>query len=236
MIPTWIYENASKWFNAEEYLTANPDVAADPYWGLHPLLHWISSGYTEGRTWKGDPRQVVVVQPVEPSDPSDPTDPGTNSPQSHTVWVDKFSGDEGNTQISSSGDNPQYQRFGAVVYGGWPNTDKRYFYNTRHVDEGVGHVEYWPGLTGRYKIKWYFRKTENRAKTPCDVRLMVGQYQFQSEGKATDLKAVSQYASESDYTSVVIGTVDLTAGDYISCVPGDRKSISFGKMVFTKAT
>ena len=231
MIPNWIFENASKWFNAEEYLKANPDVATHPYWSLHPLWHFISSGYgEEGRTWKGDPRQVVVVQPTEPTEPTEPSEPDSNSPAIHTVWVDKFSGDEGNTQISSSGDNPQYKRFGAVVYGGWPNTDKRYFYNTRHVESGVGHVEYWPEITGKYKIKWYFRKTKNRAKTPCDVRLV-----WQPGGE-TDLKKVSQYSAESDYTSVVFGTVALTAGDYISCVPGDHKSISFGKMVFTKAT
>ncbi|HEA65794.1 MAG TPA: hypothetical protein ENI07_03085 [Desulfobacterales bacterium] len=226
MIPNWILENALNWFDPDEYLEANPDVASHPFWGLHPLWHFISSGYTEGRTWKGDPREVTVVQP---SDPSEPTDPGTNSPQSHTVWVDKFSGDEGNTQISSSGDNPQYKRFGAVVYGGWPNTDKRYFYNTRHVESGVGHVEYWPELTGTYEIKWYFRKTANRAKTPCDVRLVTTDLTW-------TLRSVSQHADESDYASKYIGTVALTAGDYISCVPGDHKSISFGKMVFTKAT
>ncbi|KKL27033.1 hypothetical protein LCGC14_2389270, partial [marine sediment metagenome] len=51
-----------------------------------------------------------------------------------------------------------------------------------------------------------------------------------------ELQAVSQYAAESDYTSVNIGTVDLTESDYISCVPGDKKSISFGKMAFDKVT
>ncbi len=226
MIPNWVFENALKWFNPKAYLEANPDVANDPFWGLHPLWHFISSGYAEeGRTWEGDPR-VVAVQPIEPKPPV--TEPGTNSPKTHTVWVDKFSGKEKTTKFSSSGDNPQFVRVGAVAYGYWPGRSDRYVYNTRHVDNGVGYVEYHPELTGRYEIKWYFRKTENRSKTPCDVMLSAG------EGVDVDLKEVSQYAAESDYTSIIIGTVDLTESDYIVAMPGDRKSISFGKMVFTR--
>ncbi|KKM73320.1 hypothetical protein LCGC14_1411700 [marine sediment metagenome] len=226
MIPNWVLENALKWFNPDEYLKVNPDVAADPYWGLHPLWHFISSGYAEGRTWKGDPRQPGATNP-EPEEPP-VTEPGTNSPASHTVWVDKFSGKEKTTKFSTSGDNPQFKRFGAVAFGYWPGSPNRYVYNTKYKNGGVGYVEYHPELTGRYEIKWYFRKTENRSKTPCDVMLSSG------EVEDVDLKEVSQYAAVADYTSVVIGTVDLTAGDYIVCMPGDRKSISFGKMVFTR--
>ncbi len=223
------------WFSGAAYLSANPDVAADLYYGQHPWEHFVSTGYIEGRTWVGDPRRAVAVQPTEP-EPSDPTDPGSNSPETHTVWVDKFTGHEKTTKFSSSGDNPQFKRFGAVAFGYWPGSDRRYVYNTSYVDSGVGHVEYHPELTGRYEIKWYFRKTENRSKVPCDVRrvqALQGWDEWQSGGE-TDLKKVSQYSAESDYTSVVIGTVDLTALDYISVVPGDRKSISFGKMVFTR--
>ncbi|HEA65914.1 MAG TPA: hypothetical protein ENI07_03695 [Desulfobacterales bacterium] len=218
------------WFNSAEYLKSNPDVAADAYYGSHPYEHFLSTGYPEGRTWKGDPKPPAVVAP-QPSDPdpepSDPDVPGTNSPETHTVWVDKFSGYEHSTQFSTSGDNHQFQRFGAVEYGYWPGSDRRYVYNTKYVADGVGHVEYHPELTGRYEIKWFYRKTENRSKKAADVRLVT------AEG-TQDLKAVSQYAAESDYTSIIIGTVDLTESDYISCVPGDRKSISFGKMVFTR--
>jgi len=223
MIPNWVFENALKWFNSEEYLKANPDVAADSFWGLHPLWHFISSGYAEGRTWEGDPRSPVASPPVEP-------EPGTNSPASHTVWVDKFSGKEKTTKFSSSGDNPQFKRFGAVAFGYWPGSDRRYVYNTKYVADGVGHVEYHPELTGRYEVRWYFRKTENRSKVSCDVRLMKNPLWTIDE----ELQAVSQYAAESDYTSVIIGTVDMTESDYIVAMPGDRKSISFGKMVFTR--
>ncbi|HEA68481.1 hypothetical protein LCGC14_1265430 [marine sediment metagenome] len=213
------------WFNSEEYLKANPDVAGDAYYGSHPYEHFLSSGYPEGRTWAGDPKPPTASQPptTEPTEPI----PGTGSPETHTVWVDKFSGYEHSTQFSTSGDNPQFQRFGAVEYGYWPGSDRRYVYNTRHIDSGVGHVEYHPELTGRYEIRWYFRKTENRAKTAADVRLVTA-------GGTQDLKAVSQYSAESDYTSVIIGTVDLTESDYIQVMPGDRRSISFGKMVFTR--
>ena len=228
MIPNWVLGNALKWFDPDEYLKANPDVAADPYWGLHPLWHFISSGFAEGRTWKGDPRPPITAQPPDP-EPSEPTEPepGTNSPASHTVWVDKFSGKEKTTKFSSSGDNPQFKRFGAVAFGYWPGSDRAYVYNTKYVDSGVGHVEYHPELNGFYDVKWYFRKTENRSKKACDVRLM-------NSGGTSDLISVSQYAAASGYTSVEIGTVLLTATDYILVMPGDRKSISFGKMVFTR--
>ena len=228
------------WFNSSEYLKSNPDVAADAYYGSHPYEHFLSTGYPEGRTWSGDPKgpAVVVPQPTEPDpepsdptepdpEPTDPTVPGTNSPDKHTVWVDKFSGREGTTSFSSSGDNPQFQRYGAVVRGDRPGSAERYVYTTRHKNDGVGHVEYHPELTGRYEIRWYYRKTENRSKKAADVRLVTTAGQ-------TDLKAVSQYAATSDFTSATIGTVDLTESDYITVVPGDRKSISFGKMVFTK--
>ncbi|KKM71170.1 hypothetical protein LCGC14_1433330 [marine sediment metagenome] len=221
MIPTW--------FSGAAYLSANPDVAADGWYGQHPWEHFISTGYIEGRTWNGDPRSPVASPPVEPDpEPSEPTEPepGTNSPASHTVWVDKFSGKEKTTKFSSSGDNPQFKRFGAVAFGYWPGSDRRYVYNTKYVDSGAGHVEYHPELNGFYDVRWYFRKTENRSRTPCDVRLM-------NSGGTSDLISVSQYAAASDYTSVDIGMVLLTATDYILVMPGDRKSISFGKMVFT---
>jgi len=35
------------------YLERYPDVAADPYYGLHPWEHWMSSGKDEGRIWSG---------------------------------------------------------------------------------------------------------------------------------------------------------------------------------------
>ena len=210
------------WFNPEEYLIANPDVAADAYYGKYPFDHFKSSGYPDRRTWKGDPRPPATSEP-EPSEP----EPGSNSPEKHTVWVDKFSGKETTTKFSSSGDNPQFKRFGAVAYGYWPGSPDRYVYNTKYVDGGVGHVEYHPELTGRYEIRWYYRKTENRSKKACDVRLVTTEY-------TKDLKAVSQHAAESDYTSTIIGAVDLTESDYILIMPGDRKSISFGKMVFTR--
>jgi len=218
------------WFNSAEYLKSNPDVAADAYYGSHPYEHFLSTGYPEGRTWAGDAKGPSIAAP-QPTDPdpedTDPTDPVTNNPKTYTVWVDKFSGREGTTSFSSSGDNPQFQRYGAVVRGDRGGTADRYVYTTRHHKDGVGHVEYHPELTGRYKIRWYYRKTENRSKTPADVRLITADGQ-------TDLKTVSQHSSSSDFTSTIIGTVDLAAGDYISVVPGDRKSISFGRMVFTR--
>lgn len=161
---------------------------------------------------------------------SEPTEPDPPiSPKTHTVWVDKFTGKEKTTKFRSSGDNPQFRRKGAVAFGYWPGRSDRYVYNTKYVDGGKGHVEYHPELTGKYEIKWYYRKTRNRSETPCDVRLLSG-------GDVMSLKSVPQYASKSNCISIVIGTVDLTASDYISCVPRDRKSISFGKMVFTKVS
>ena len=157
-----------------------------------------------------------------------PDPPKPIGPKTHTVWVDKFTGKEKSTKFSSSGDNPEFRRFGAVAFGYWPGSDKRYVYNTKYVNGGRGRVEYHPELTGIYEIKWYFRKTKNRAKKACDVR--------QVSHTVTNLKKVSQYAGKSSYTSTIVGTVDLTAGDYIICIPGNTKSISFGKMIFTRVT
>ena len=222
------FADIPSWFNSEEYLKANPDVAADGYYGSHPFEHFLSSGYPEQRTWQGDPKPPVAPQPPKPDPPKpDPPKPGPIGPKTHTVWVDKFSGYEKTTKFSSSGDNPEFKRFGAVAFGYWPGSDKRYVYNTKYVNAGKGHVEYHPGLTGRYQIKWYFRKTKNRAKKACNVRLVTSK-------STRNLKAVSQYAAKSNYASVIIATVNLAAGDYIVCVPGNTKSISFGKMVFTR--
>ena len=169
-----------------------------------------------------------ILQKV-PGVTPEPPKPGPIGPKTHTIWVDKFTGKEKSTKFSPSGDNPQFRRFGAVAFGYWPGSDKRYVYNTKYVNGGRGHVWYLPKLTGKYKIRWYFRKTKNRAKKACDVRLVSG-------ALTVDLKAVSQYAAKSNYTSVIIATVNLVAGDYIVCVPGNTKSISFGKMVFKRVS
>lgn len=46
---------------AQAYLAANPDVAADPYWGKNPWLHYTQNGAGEGRTW-GTPAQAGQAQ------------------------------------------------------------------------------------------------------------------------------------------------------------------------------
>ncbi|KKM23040.1 hypothetical protein LCGC14_1619190 [marine sediment metagenome] len=62
------------WFSGAAYLSANPDVAADPYYGQNPWKHFKSTGYIERRTWKGDPRGgEIVIQPTEPEPEPDPT-------------------------------------------------------------------------------------------------------------------------------------------------------------------
>jgi len=169
-----------------------------------------------------------ILQKV-PGVKPDPPKPGPVGPKKHVVWVDKFTGKEKSTKFSASGDNPQFKRFKAVAFGYWPGSDKRYVYNTKYVNAGKGHVEYHPGLTGRYQIKWYFRKTKNRAKKACNVRLVTSK-------STRNLKAVSQYAAKSNYASIVIGTINLTAKNYITCAPGDRKSIAFGKMIFSRVS
>ncbi len=166
--------------------------------------------------------QEVLPKPVE-----QPLEPVPIGPKEHVVWVDKFTGKEKTTKFSGSGDNPQFKRFGAVAFGYWPGSDRAYVYNTKYVNSGEGHVEYHPELNGQYEITWYYRETRNRSKKPCDVRLV-------TPDSTKLLKAVYQYSEESDYKSIRIGTVDLTKSDYINVVPGDRKSMSFGKMKFTR--
>jgi hypothetical protein len=38
-------------FDADAYLRQNPDVAADPMWGVNPHRHWLAYGQHEGRAF-----------------------------------------------------------------------------------------------------------------------------------------------------------------------------------------
>lgn len=59
-------------FNAQAYLAANPDVAADPYYGQHPYEHFIQHGQAEGRSPTGLPAAA-------------PTDPNSTQSQSDAL-------------------------------------------------------------------------------------------------------------------------------------------------------
>jgi len=47
-------------FDAQKYLAANPDVAADPYFSQNPYQHWLRHGQAEGRP--GGPTEASLTQ------------------------------------------------------------------------------------------------------------------------------------------------------------------------------
>lgn len=155
------------------------------------------------------------------------TPPPPIGPKKHTVWVDKFSGGEKTTRFSASGDNPQFQRFGAVVFGYWAGRSDAYVYNTKYHDGGRGHVEYHPGLSGRYIATWYFRATRNRSKRQPDVR------HIRNGVRIAEYLAPAQHSENSGYRSTKF-TFNLQSNDFIQIMPADPGSVSFGRMEFRR--
>ncbi len=170
-------------------------------------------------------RAILLLREPVPLPPPDP--PPVIGPKRHTVWVDKFSGKEKTTRFKSDGDNPQFERFGAVVFGYWAGRRDAYVYNTKYHNQGRGHVEYHPGIAGRYEATWYYRMTGNRSKKPPDVR------HIRNGVRIAEFLAPAQYSESSAYRSTKF-TFDLQAGDYIEIMPADHKSIAFGRMEFKR--
>ena len=54
---------ASNYDPGTAYLKANPDVAADPYWGANPMLHYQQHGQFEGRTWNNTDPNATPAAP-----------------------------------------------------------------------------------------------------------------------------------------------------------------------------
>jgi len=226
--PTWI-KIPPPWFDEAAYLKANPGVAASPHFKKHPFEHWISSGYEQGFTWPKDPGKLKAKPgPTYPPDQPDSDRPSRSD--KHRIWVDGFTGDEKTTEFIESKDNPQFKRFGAVAFGYLPGSSKRYVYNTKYIDHGRGHVEYHPGLTGKYSIRWYYRATGNRSLRPPDIRLIDW-----NGGVVEEIKGPVQYSESSAHRSFTF-SFELSKDRYIAIIPGDPKSISFGRMEFERMT
>ncbi len=217
------------WFDEKEYGKANPGVAASPHFKTRMFEHFVSSGYEQGFTWKGDPRpsahRMKRPTPVKPG----PLPPDSG-PDKLTIYPAEFTGNEGTTKVTKDFDN--YKRFGAVVRGYYPGSSKRYMYNTKYVDGGRGHVWYIPDIpnelaAGPCRIEWFFRKTGNRSRKRPDIRLI-------RDGDIIDaLSGPMQYSDGSGHDSFVF-FFDLQAGDHIEIMPADNGSIAFGRMIFTR--
>ncbi len=216
------------WFDEKAYLEANPGVAASPHFKDRPFEHFVSSGYSTGKTWKGDPRAKKIKPGPRPPEPPGPH-PGPG-PEKLTIWPAEFTGNEGATKVTKDFDN--YKRFGAVVRGYYPGSSKRYMYNTKYVDSGRGHVWYIPDIpnelaAGPCRIEWFFRKTGNRSRKRPDIRHVRG-------GVVLDaLSGPVQYSDGSSHDSFVFFFV-LQAGDHIEIMPADNGSTAFGRMIFTR--
>lgn len=76
---------------AQWYLQQNPDVAADPYWGANPMLHYQQHGQGEGRTWETPAQPAAQAQ--QPVNQQAAFDKFRNTPGY------QFGLDEGFTQI-----------------------------------------------------------------------------------------------------------------------------------------
>ncbi len=226
--PKWI-KIPPPWFDGPAYLKANPGVAASPVFRDNPWAHFVSSGYPTGKTWKGDPRpKMKPPGPLPPGEGFDSPFPpsGGPGPDKLTIWPAEFTGKEKTTKVTK--DFANYKRFGAVAFGYYPGSSKRYMYNTKYVDGGRGHVWYIPGITGSYRIEWHYRATGNRSKRRPDIRLL------RKDGHMRGaLFGPVQYSGGSSHDSFVF-FFDLQAGDYIEIMPADHKSIAFGRMEFTR--
>ncbi len=213
------------WFNEKAYLKANPGVADSPHFKDRPFEHFVSSGYKQGFTWKGDPRPSAHKVERQKFPKPGPTPPGPG-PDKLTIWPAEFTGNEKDTKVTKDFDN--YKRFGAVAFGYYPGSSRRYMYNTKYVDGGRGHVWYIPGITGSYRIEWFFRKTGNRSRKRPDIRHIRNGYMIDG------LFGPVQYREDGSSHDSFVFFFDLQAGDHIEIMPADPKSIAFGRMEFTR--
>lgn len=173
---------------------------------------------------------LLLREPV----PLPPPDPPPVGPKRHTIMPPEFTGNEKDTRITKH--NPQFKIIGDF-FGYYPGSSKRYVYNTKYRNSGRGHVEYHPGLTGRYEAKFFYRATRNRSKRPPDVRHMRdgrdADTNFVFKKIVAEFRGPVQYSEKSGHRSAKF-VFDLQAGDYIAIVPADPKSIAFGRMEFTR--
>lgn len=168
---------------------------------------------------------LEAPEPLPPGDPPpDSHPPSGPGPDKLTIWPPEFSGDEKTTRITRH--NPKFKIIGDF-FGYYPGSSKRYVYNTKYRNQGRGHVEYHPGITGRYEATWHYRATRNRSKRPPDVRHM-------RAGKiVAELRGPVQYSVKSGHRSTKF-IFNLRVGDYIAIVPADPKSVAFGRMEFNR--
>lgn len=167
---------------------------------------------------------ILLLREPAPPTPLPPDPPPIVGPKRHTIMPPDFTGKEKTTRITKH--NPQFKIIGDL-FGYYPGSSKRYVYNTKYRNSGRGHVEYHPGLTGRYEAKFFYRATRNRSKRPPDVRHM-------RNGKIiAAFLAPVQYSEKSGHRSATF-VFNLQSGDYIAIVPADPKSIAFGRMEFRR--
>lgn len=165
--------------------------------------------------------------PEVPAPPETPPEPLPIGPKHYTIWVPGFTGKEKTTSFTKL--NPEFNMIGGFF--GYPKNgpSNRYVYTTKYKNNYRGYVWYTPpGFTGSYKITIHFRATRNRSKRQPDVRL-----KRSGVGTVKAIMGPVQYRKDSAYTSFDF-VFDLSPGDYIEMMPGDARSIAFGRMEFKR--
>ncbi len=221
------------WFDEAAYLKSNPDVAKARVLGKDPFRHFVQSGYTEKRTWEGDPRpshKPCTKPHVEPGPAPDDPIGKLGIGETHTIKIDGFTGKEADTKPTHE-DNPEFDRQGVHRASG------KVWYSSRHVGGKTRKwVDYRPDIhalgAGEYDIDIVYRATRNRAKNYDAYYYLV-----RGTGEEVFITKVNQYSKAANYTSAELGVHRLAPGDFIRAADNHgTSSIAFGNGHFKRVS